>query len=74
MTVESLQELLREARNYVLGFYPADHEQELAREDMLQRIDLAAPPPPPPEFVVCDKDPLCCNAKGHEGECDDLPF
>jgi len=77
VTIESLQELLREARWYV---FHAEVPHQGAYDDqqaMLKKIDDAAPPPPPPHpyvFERCEKDADCNLGKGHTGDCDDIPF
>lgn len=79
VTIESLQGLLREARWYV---FHADCPHQTAYDDqqaMLEKIDAAAPAPPPPApFEVCGKELApgirCASDKGHQGECDDIPF
>jgi hypothetical protein len=73
--IESLQGLLREARHYVFeAEVPYQHLHE-DQQDLLERIDAAAPPPTPPApREGCDKNPYCANDKGHEGDCDDIPF
>lgn len=75
VTVECLQSLLREARHYVYDAdvpYPHLYDDQ---QSLLERIDAAAPPPrPPAPKELCDKDPHCIYDKGHEGDCDDMPF
>jgi hypothetical protein len=79
ITVESLQELLREARQYVFNAEaPYQHLYD-DQQNLLERIDVAAPAPAPPaQPEVCGKpvtcESWCINDKGHEGECDDIPF
>lgn len=77
--VENLRSLLREARQYV---YDAEVPYEHLYDDqqaLLKKIDEAAPEPvptSPPE--LCGKEgphgAPCLSDKGHEGDCDDLPF
>lgn len=74
VTVEELQALLREARGWVLGCYPSHQVEAEDRENLIQRIDAAAPPPPDYVFVECDRDPTCCLEKDHRGDCNDIPF
>ena len=81
--IESLRALLREARQYVFDAeVPYEHLYD-DQQNLLERIDVAAPRPTPvapPE--VCGKEmypgsipgSTCINIKGHEGDCDDLPF
>jgi hypothetical protein len=73
-TIEYLQDLLREARQWVLGCYPTHQQEAEDREFMIQRIDAAAPPPPDPVFVACEKESSCCLSKNHRGPCNDIPF
>jgi len=78
-TIDTLQGLLREARWYV---FHADCPHESAYDDqqaMLKKIDEAAPEPPSPARPeVCGRELApgmrCASDKGHEGECDDIPF
>lgn len=78
-SIEALQGLLREARWYV---YHADVPHESAYDDqqaLLQKIDEAAPELTPPKpHEICGKkvshNTICLNDKGHEGECDDIPY
>ena len=79
VTIESLQSLLREARYYVYhAEVPYEHLYD-DQQNLLARIDAAAPPPlPPTPKELCGKDgphgAPCLSDKGHEGDCDDLPF
>lgn len=77
-TLESLQALLRAARYYVWLHQPTSSEDEETKEGLLERIDAAAPPPSYPEFEACNKEfapgQFCVSRKGHDGDCDDLPF
>jgi hypothetical protein len=77
-SIERMQELLRISRLYVLGSYPESQEEAEAREELIQEIDRVAPPIPMPKYEPCGKEfargQICVSQKGHEGECDDLPF
>lgn len=77
-SVQELQALLREARSYVYYNECTNDAEYDAQQSLLERIDHAAPEPKPPPKETCGKagphgDP-CLSDKGHEGECDDLPF
>lgn len=64
----TLKALLWEARAFI-----DNSEGDLdARADLIERMDRICPPPP--KIDICDRGPLCCLPKGHEGACDDLPF
>lgn len=77
---ERALELLRLARQYMLGSYPESQHEAEAREALIQEIEKAAPPPPPPAPPPedCGKEfspgRFCGSTKGHRGDCDDLPF
>lgn len=73
--IDSLRALLREARRYVFDAeVPYEHLYD-DQQNLLARIDAAAPPPAPAApRELCDKEPNCILDKGHNGDCDDMPF
>lgn len=77
---DELKLLLREAREHVFNSQPGSYDEAEAKDDLLARIDAAAPAPSPPDpvsapLVFCEKIPGCTLVSGHDGDCDDdLPF
>jgi hypothetical protein len=73
--IESLRALLRAARQYVFDAeVPYEHLYD-DQQNLLERIDAAAPPPAPAApRELCDKESNCILDKGHNGDCDDMPF
>lgn len=72
-TLDTLKDLITEARYFVENFKPETQEDGAARESLLLRIDRALPPPP--ELAeACEKDLRCYLANGHDGECDGIPI
>lgn len=72
-TLDTLKDLLTEARYFVEGYQPQNDEDQAAQENLLKRMDEAMPVPPI-LAEACEKDLNCFQAKGHEGECDVLPL
>ena len=73
-TLDTLKDLLTEARYFVEGYQPQNDEDQAAQENLLKRMDEALPPPIIEPVEQCEKDLECMRPNGHEGKCDDLPF
>lgn len=73
-TLATLKDLLTEARYFVEGYQYQTYEEQIARDNLLKRIDEALPLPPT-LADACEKDLNCFQANGHEGECDvSIPY
>ena len=68
-TLETLKDLLTEARYFVSEYEPRSLEEKTTQKTLLKRMDEALPLPPK-LADACEKDLNCFQANGHEGECD----